>query len=223
MLFSGDSLLPASEEIMRGFSGAVQAGTVSRPTVFTEFLDADRFPGAENQGRMLRLLQGKYATTHIDLVVALGPSALKFLAGNRPSLFPDAPIVFAAINEARLRGLAMPANTSGVISHFIPPPRSTWRALQPNATGLVVIRRRRRFDREWENRRPREAAAFEGRLRRALSSGLPMKELHFRSASCRGLHRPLPDHVRRRRGKHVVSRDAVEEGGERRERSLWRV
>src|SRR5213593_844179 len=57
MLYSSDSLLPASEAATLGFAGAVQAGAFGRPTVFTEFLDADRFPAPEHQARMLRFLQ----------------------------------------------------------------------------------------------------------------------------------------------------------------------
>jgi len=178
VLHSGDSLRLAGEEIMRGFNGAIQGGISNRPTVFTEYLDADRFPGPENQGRMLTFLQGKYATTHIDLVLALGPSALKFLASNRPSLFPDAPIVFAGINEDRLRGLVMSANTSGVISRFDPAATVDLAlALQPSATALVVISGAAAFDREWEQIARAKLKRFEGRLSVRYLSGLPMKEL----------------------------------------------
>ena len=178
VLHSGDSLRLAGEEIMRGFNGAIQGGISNRPTVFTEYLDADRFPGPENQGRMLTFLQGKYATTHIDLVLAFGPSALKFLASNRPSLFPDVPIVFAGINEDRLRGLVIPANTSGVISRFDPAATVDLAlALQPNATGLVVISGAAAFDREWEQIARAKLKPFESRLIVRYLSGLPMKEL----------------------------------------------
>src|SRR5882724_5369983 len=178
MLHSSDSLLPASEEIMRGFNGAMQVDGSNRPTVFTEFLDADRFPGPEDQARILKFLQGKYAATHVDLVLALGPAALRFLANNRASLFADAPIVFVGVSEDRLRGLAVPPNTSGVISRFDPVATIDLAlALQPNATGLVVINGAAAFDRQWEQIARAKLKPFEDRLSVRFLSGLPMKEL----------------------------------------------
>src|SRR4030095_4445105 len=83
ILYSGDSLVPASEAVTLGFNGAVQAGVSGHPTAFTEFLDAALFPGPDHQARRLTFLQEKYAATHIDLMLVVGPAALGFVANNR--------------------------------------------------------------------------------------------------------------------------------------------
>ena len=45
MLFSNDSLLPAGNAISSSFRRNLDSDSPARVEIFTEFLDADRFPG----------------------------------------------------------------------------------------------------------------------------------------------------------------------------------
>jgi hypothetical protein len=83
MLFSNDSLLPAGNAISWSFRTSLEAMSPERVEIFTEFLDADRFPGPAHAARMESLLREKYASIPIDLTVALGPQALDFLSQRR--------------------------------------------------------------------------------------------------------------------------------------------
>ena len=80
MLFSNDSLLPAGNAISSSFQRSLEAESSDRVEIFTEFLDADRFPGPAQAARMESLLREKYASIPIDLTVAVGPQALDFVS-----------------------------------------------------------------------------------------------------------------------------------------------
>ena len=47
--------------------------------VYAEFLDQTRFAGPEHERRVATYLASKYAGTQIDAVIAIGPSALRFI------------------------------------------------------------------------------------------------------------------------------------------------
>ena len=139
MLFSNDSLLPAGNAISSNFRSSLEAESPDRVEIFTEFLDADRFPGPAHAARMESLLRDKYASTPIDLTVALGPQALEFLRERRESLFPGTPSIFAGISEASIEQQGVPTNSAGVVSRF-DPVRTLELALrlQPDARQVVV-------------------------------------------------------------------------------------
>src|SRR5262245_61977927 len=66
MLFSNETHMPASEAVFEGFRNALPTEFSDRRVLFSEYLDAGRFPGA-TQERMLAFLQAKYAAIRIDV------------------------------------------------------------------------------------------------------------------------------------------------------------
>src|SRR5262245_53427858 len=76
LLFSNESLMPAYNPFVDSFRATVAADMPGQLVLFTEYLDAIRFPEAKQQGAMFEFLREKYRTTHIDLVVAFGPQSL---------------------------------------------------------------------------------------------------------------------------------------------------
>ncbi|MGH6929787.1 MAG: hypothetical protein ACREEV_15830, partial [Dongiaceae bacterium] len=178
MLFSYESTQPASEAVARGFRDAFDAAIPDRRRFFTEFLDINRFPEPDHEARMFAYLRDKYAATRIDLVVALGPAALKFLASRQASLFQAAPVVFVGVGDADLVGWELPANVTGVLSSFdIVRTMDLALALQPSAKNLVVVTGAGAFDREWEQLAREELGFLEGRLKHTYLAGLPMADL----------------------------------------------
>ena len=73
MLFSNDSLLPAGNALGSSFQRTLEAENPDRVEIFTEFLDADRFPGPAHEARIASLLRAKYASIPTDLAIAIGP------------------------------------------------------------------------------------------------------------------------------------------------------
>jgi hypothetical protein len=151
MLFSNDSLLPAGNAISSSFRSRLESENRDGVEVFTEFLDADRFPGPAHQARMESLLRDKYASTPIDLAIAIGPQALDFLSQRRQSLFPGTPLIFAGISETGIEQHGVPPHSTGVVSRF-DPVRTLELALrlQLDARQVVVVTGASTFDQEWD-------------------------------------------------------------------------
>jgi hypothetical protein len=177
LLFSNESMMPASEAIASGFRETIDANIRERRLLFAEYLDADRFPDPEHEARMAAFLGEKYRTTRIDLAVALGPQALAFLASNRPVLFPDAPIVFVGINENSRSQWASLPNATGVVSQFDPVKTvELAMQLQPRARRVVVVTGASTFDRQWEAVARDKLVPFQDRLEVTYLAGRPLAE-----------------------------------------------
>jgi hypothetical protein len=138
VLDTGQALLPVSLEVMHGINSVIKAELSDRAHIFNEFLDADRFDGPQNQANMVRFLQEKYASTHLDVAVALAPAALRLLVDNRASLFPDTDVfaksaraTFAIDAASRHDRDHQPFRSRDTVDLAL--------AVQPDATSLVVI------------------------------------------------------------------------------------
>ncbi len=175
MLFSNDSLLPAGNAVSSGFRGILEAENPDRFEVFTEFLDADRFPGRAQEARMESLLRDKYASIPIDLTIAIGPQALDFLSERRESLFPGTPLIFAGVSETSIEQQGVPPNSTGVVSRF-DPVRTLELALrlQPAAGQVVVVTGASTFDQRWDAVAREQLAPYVDRLQMTHLSGLPL-------------------------------------------------
>jgi PAS domain S-box-containing protein len=148
VLFPLDVLLPSSYSVGRSLDDTLSSGG-DRIEVFTEFLDAARFPGPEHEQNLTRLLRGKYASMHLDLLIALGPESLDFLTRNRAPLFPGVPMVFSGVRGGTI--LQLPAQTTGVLTHFdVMETLELARRLQPDARRVVVVTGSAATDRAWE-------------------------------------------------------------------------
>lgn len=178
MLSSNDSLLPAGNEIAASLQKTLEAEASYGVELYTEFLDADRFPGPPHEARIESLLRGKYASTPIDLAVALGPQALGFLRQRRESLFPGTPLIFAGISERRIEQGGAPPNSAGVVSRFDPAHTLDLALrLQPDARQVVIVTGASTFDRQWDAVARNELAPYTDRLELIHLSGLPMPRL----------------------------------------------
>jgi PAS domain S-box-containing protein len=175
VLFPLDVLLPSSYLIGRSLEDALSSGG-ERFEVFTEFLDAARFPGPDHENDLTRVLRGKYASARLDLLIALGPESLDFLSRHRDSLFPDVPVVFSGVRGPAVPRL--PALTTGVVTHFDPlQTLDLALRLQPHATRVVVVTGTSATDRAWEDLARARFAAYEARLAFTYLAGEPVAEV----------------------------------------------
>jgi PAS domain S-box-containing protein len=178
MLFSDDSLLPANNAIASSFQGRLQADDPQGVEIFTEFLDAGRFPGPAHEAAMEALLRDKYASIPIDLAIAVGPQALDFLSQRRASLFPGTPMIFAGVSEARMKKRSVPPDSTGVVSRFDPVQTLEMALrLQPDARQVVVVTGASAFDQSWERVAREKLLPYADRLRMTYLSGLPLPRL----------------------------------------------
>src|SRR5262245_42599165 len=121
-----------------------------RVDAFSEFLELSRFPDAAHERRVVGHLAEKYAQARPDVVLALGPDALRVAITNRGVLAPEAAIVFCCVSPATLATLERPADVTGIVSDFdLSQTVVLARRLQPNARHLVVIAGAAPFDLRW--------------------------------------------------------------------------
>ncbi len=81
---------------------------------YAENLDANRFFGSDYEQEILSFFRQKYRDKTIDVVVAVGSAALDFITRRRAELWPNVPVVFAAIDEATIAKVTLPPNVTGV-------------------------------------------------------------------------------------------------------------
>ena len=81
---------------------------------YAEHLDANRFFGSDYEEGILSFFRKKYRDKTIDVVVVVGSAALDFISRRRAELWPNVPVVFAAIDEATIARVTLPPNLTGV-------------------------------------------------------------------------------------------------------------
>ncbi|MGO4838790.1 sensor histidine kinase, partial [Rhizobiaceae sp. 2RAB30] len=115
--------------------------------LFSEFLDLARFPEKEHVDRMARYFGEKYRQHRLDVVIALGAEAARFMAENRTTVASDAQIVFCGFGQETAASLSLPKDVVGVLTEFdIRKTVEMAAHLQPNARKLVVMAGSSEFD-----------------------------------------------------------------------------
>jgi len=123
----------------QGLLRALRADSQGGPEYYSEYLEVDRFPEAE-QTRLLRdYIRQKYAHHHIDVIVAAAETPLEFLLADR-SLFAGVPIVYTAFEPM---DAAADGSTPGVVGVFIVGVYSktleAMRAIHPDTRQVFVV------------------------------------------------------------------------------------
>src|SRR5262249_34153307 len=119
------------------------AGEVS---FYSESVDLARFPLAGLEPDLVAVLQKKYRSRPMDVIVAFGIVAMKFGQRHREEIWPGVPLVFVSVGD---RGLVdeRPAATTGIPVRFdVAGTLRLARSLQPNARRIVVIAGISEFD-----------------------------------------------------------------------------
>jgi PAS domain S-box-containing protein len=80
---------------------------------YTEYLDASWFPDAQVEAAVADVLLRKYGGRRLDLVVPVGPAALRFALRYRERIFPHVPIVFGAGIRSIVGELPPPSDMRG--------------------------------------------------------------------------------------------------------------
>ncbi len=74
--------------------------------LWVEYLDARRFGGETWDAEFTHLLEVKYGSRHLDLIVSADDPALEFLLTHHQALFHGVPVVFCGVNEEGLASRA---------------------------------------------------------------------------------------------------------------------
>jgi signal transduction histidine kinase len=133
--------------------------------LYTENLQTALFPDELSQRTMRKSYIQKYRHRTLDVIIAVGPGPLKFMAESHEQSFPGTPIVFAGSTEDMLGGLKLDAQFTGVWG--VVQPEETLNAalhLQPGAKHVVVVGGAGAYDRYLEAIARERFRKYEGSL-----------------------------------------------------------
>ena len=168
VIFSNNRLLPANVDFDRGLNEAAEGSANVR--YFAEFLDSPEFGGESYAQQTASYLREKYSARRPRVVVAGGQAALGFLLRYRTEIFPEVPVVHAAVDRAFLERHQLPADVIGTPADYdiVGTLRLALR-LHPDARRVVVVT----GDSTWDRDREAEVRASLA----ALSPALPVEQL----------------------------------------------
>jgi hypothetical protein len=108
--------------------------------VFGETLDLTRFSDPKQKTILRTYIQQKYSDVRFGVILAVSASSFDLLRSWRSELWPDVPIVFAAIDEATAAELKPDADTTGLIMRrTIKAMMAAARLLVPDLQGVAVL------------------------------------------------------------------------------------
>src|ERR1700739_2196549 len=82
--------------------------------LYREFLETTLFPDPETQKRLRDSYIEKYRDRRPDVILAIGPPALRFLADSHDKTFRDLPVVFGGLSGNQLETLKLDSRFTGI-------------------------------------------------------------------------------------------------------------
>jgi signal transduction histidine kinase len=140
LLLHGESrLLPSVVLADQGVKARL-AAAVPRVQVQTEHLDLSQVPDPSYVDHLRDFLRHKHAGRRFDAVIAVGIDAFRFAVAQRPTLFPDVPLVFCGVTETVLRSVPVPDDVAGVLTRpDVSQTVRVMRALHPGLRRVLVL------------------------------------------------------------------------------------
>lgn len=176
VLYENDPTLPAALEFTQGLKTSLEEGIPVRFETYSEYLDLLRFSNPENLSRKAADMAAKYTGISLDVVIAVGPGAVRFMLRHRGEIAPGVPLVFGGTRVETAKDLRLPADAMGVVSHFdVKGTIDLARRLQPGARTIVVVTGSSDFDRDWEAAARRDLAGLSGEFDVNYLSGLTIE------------------------------------------------
>lgn len=173
---------PAYLQIDAAMRASFAEATARRIVLYSEQLDAQRFPEESLDPEMLALMTKKYRKVHIDVVVAMSAVALEFFERHGEQLWPGARLVLFSLPGVTDPS-TLPPNTIGFVARDdLAGTMELARRLQPNARRILVISGVAPVDLELEKRARQVVPAMAGGATVEFLSGWPLPELVHRVA-----------------------------------------
>ena len=147
-------------------------------------LEMARFAQIEQEVPFVNFLRERFSDRNPDLVVSMGAPAFSFLARHRQQLFPESPLLIAAVVEPILTSQSVPENAV-VAPVQIDLKEMIEDILQvlPGTENIAVILGTSRLETFWLRECRREFAAFSSRVNFTYLNDLPFEEIRSRAAA----------------------------------------
>ena len=178
-----DPYLPAYLAIDSAMRATLAKETARRIVLYSELLDAQRFPVQDLEPEELALLAKKYRALRIDVVVTVTRPAFDFFMRHGEELWPGARLVFHGLPDPESEPVAVPPDAVGLVNRDdFGGTIAIARRLQPDARRILVISGVSPLDQELERRARRVLPTLTGSPPVEIISGLPLPELVARIA-----------------------------------------
>jgi signal transduction histidine kinase len=129
-----------SAALLSTFRSTLKHNSPSPISVYIENLDLGRFRGPPFRDAVQAYFREKYQDKPLDLIVAIGSTALELVLYLRMQLWTDAPLIFAAVDEGIPERLKLPPNVTGIT---MPAPLSdsvaVARTIVPGLKRLAIV------------------------------------------------------------------------------------
>lgn len=181
VVYENESTLFAVTEVSRGLLGRLNEPPGTGIEFYSEYLDTVRFPDPDHRRRLTAHLTAKYRNMPLDVVLAMGPGALRFVLAHRDEIAPGAPVVFGGVSERSYADISVDDDVWGVVSHFdVVRTVDLARTLQPDAKRIVVLTGSSDFDNRWQDTARNDLGARYGDLDVEYLTGASLED--FRNA-----------------------------------------
>jgi signal transduction histidine kinase len=181
LLVTGQSGILEVDEAVAGVRTILQSQSLSPLTLYTEYLDQDRF-GSEYLERLPYWYLEKYRSHKPDVIVA-GGGGLDFLLQSRLHLWPRVPIVFSLVDERILSRAPLGEQITGIVfSGDVQKLLAGALRLLPDTERVAFVSGSTPQDRYWRNRYRQEVDQSGKKIAFLDLMGLPMRDLRNRLA-----------------------------------------
>ncbi|MGA7413906.1 MAG: histidine kinase, partial [Bryobacteraceae bacterium] len=115
VLVSDEPNLPAVASALEALRTEFNKDDPAAISLFTEFLDLNRFEQPDYRTEVLRWLQAKYSGVSMDLIICVSLPALQLMLVHRDKLWSGVPLSFMGLDPDDLKQTALPADVVGEI------------------------------------------------------------------------------------------------------------
>jgi len=184
VIYSNGRLVGGNVDVEQGLSSTLVDAPNRRIQIYSEFLESE-FADPSYEATVTTYLREKYARHRPDVIVAVARPSLGFVLRQRARLFPEVPVVHAAVFNFYLDSLRpLPAGVVGVPVEY-DPAGTIEQALRwhPSAERLVMVVGTTSRDLEWERMLKAVTPKFENRVKIEYLSGMPSAAVLARVAT----------------------------------------
>ncbi len=118
VLVSDEPNLPAVTMAMEALRTELLVDDPAAISLFTEYLDLNRFESPAFQAEVLPREKEKYRAVPLDLILCVSLPALQLTLAQRDRLWPGVPLSFIGVDAEDLEEVSLPADVHGQVMHY---------------------------------------------------------------------------------------------------------
>jgi signal transduction histidine kinase len=172
------------DALVAAFRTDLARGSSKPIAVYDASLDAGQASASDDPEPFLQLLRHRFAGSPPDVVVTIGPPAAAFYMENRDRVFPETPLVLAALDERFVRKSALRGGDAVLAGHQnLPELIDNILRVLPDTQRIAVVLGDSPLERFWLGEARREFARFANRVSIEWLNNLSLEQMRQRVAA----------------------------------------